>query len=119
MTIKREDVEAGRVDFSDVAEGTRIPPTHPGEILREEFLDPFGVTPYRLAKDAGMPLTRITAILSGERAITADTALRLGRFFSVSPESWLGLQVQYDLDRARVELGKRIEVEVKPLALAQ
>lgn len=121
MTIKREDIEAGRVDFSDIVDpkAARIPPTHPGEILREEFLDPLGLTAYRLAKDTGMPLTRIAAILNGERAVTADTALRLARFFDVSAEFWLGLQEQYDLDRARLELGKRIAAEVKPLAMAE
>jgi addiction module HigA family antidote len=73
---------------------------------------------YRLAKDTGVPLTRVTAILAGERAITADTALRFGRFFGMSAEFWLGLQERYDLDVARAELGKRLATEVKPFAAA-
>jgi antitoxin HigA-1 len=122
MSIKREDVDAGRIDFSDMAAPKakrRIPPTHPGKLLRAEFLDPLGITPYRLAKDTGVPQTRISAILSGDRAITADTALRFGRFFNMSARFWLGLQEQYDLDRTRDQLGKRLEAEVTPLAIAK
>ncbi len=122
MVIRREDVDAGRIDFSDVADRKakrRIPPTHPGKLLRTEFLDPLGITPYRLAKDTGVPQTRIAAILSGERAITADTALRLGRFFNMSAGFWLGLQEHYDLDRARDELGNRLDREVTPLEIGK
>lgn len=118
MTIDRKDLDRGAVDLSDVidTEASAIAPTHPGEILREEFLDPLRITPYRLAKDIGVPMTRISAILAGERAITAETALRLGRYFGMTAEFWLGLQEQYDLDRARAELGDRLETEVKPRA---
>jgi addiction module HigA family antidote len=121
MAIKRDDVDAGRIDFSDVVDpkAKPIPPIHPGEILREEFLGPMGIPAYRLAKDTGVPQTRIAAILAGDRAITADTALRFGRFFSMSAGFWLGLQERYDLDRARDELGKRLEREVTPLATAK
>jgi addiction module HigA family antidote len=120
MTIKREDLNAGRVDFSDVRDpkARRIPPIHPGTILRDEFLTPLDVSAYRLAKDTGTPITRITAILGGDRAITADTALRFGRFFSMTPEFWLGLQERYDLDIARGELDHRLEKEVRPLAVS-
>jgi antitoxin HigA-1 len=120
MSIKREDIEAGRIDFSRVRNprAKSIPPIHPGEILRDEFLVPLAVTAYRLAKDIGVPLTRIAAILAGSRAITADTALRLGRYFGMSAEFWLGLQEQYDLDCARTELGRQLEIEVKPLKQA-
>ena len=120
MAIKRDDMDAGRVSFADIrAPGAkRIAPIHPGDILRDEFLDPLGLTAYRLAKDTGMPLTRLAAILAGERAITADTALRLGRFFGMSPEFWLGLQERYDLDKARAGLGDRLRTEVKPLVAA-
>jgi addiction module HigA family antidote len=114
MTILREDLDAGRVDLADVVTGQRIAPIHPGEILRGEFLDPLGITPYRLAKDIAVPLTRVAAILAGERAVTADTALRLSRYFAMSAEFWLGLQEHYELDRARDELGERIEREVSP-----
>jgi addiction module HigA family antidote len=116
MSISREALEAGRVDLSDVIgrRPRRIAPIHPGEILRDEFLDPLGITPYRLAKDMTVPLTRIMAILAGERAITADTALRLGRFFGMSAEFWLGLQQHHDLATARSTLKRRLDAEVKP-----
>ncbi len=116
MSINREALETGRIDLSDVIgrKPRRIAPIHPGEILREEFLDPLEITPYRLAKDMTVPLTRIMAILAGERGITADTALRLGRFFGMSAEFWLGLQQQYDLDTARAALKRRLDAEVRP-----
>jgi addiction module HigA family antidote len=79
----------------------RLPSIHPGEILLEEFLQPLAITPYRLAKSIGVPQTRIAAILAGKRAITADTALRLARFFETSPEFWLNLQSTYELQEAR------------------
>ncbi len=117
MTVKRSDLDAGRVDFSDIvdAKARRRPPVHPREILRAEFLEPLGITAYRLAKDIGVPATRIATILSGDRAITADTALRLGRFFNMSAQFWLGLQEHHDLDVARRALGRRLETEVKPM----
>jgi antitoxin HigA-1 len=118
MAIERKDLDSGRVDLSDVidAEAPKIAPVHPGEILREELLKPMDITPYRLAKDLGVPLTRMTAILARERSITAETALRLGRYFGTTAEFWLGLQEQYDLDRARAALGDRLLAEVKPRA---
>jgi len=70
-------------------------PVHPGEILREEFLDPLGITPYRLAKSIGVPLTRVAGILAGRRGITADTALRLGRYFGTSAQFWLNMQTNH------------------------
>ena len=89
---------------------------HPGALLREEFLEPMGLTPYRLAKDIGVPLTRITAILAEERAVTADTGLRLDRYFGLSEGYWLGLQQDYDLRRAKRALGRTLE-RIKPLDL--
>ena len=71
---------------------------HPGEILKEEFLNEFGISAYRLAKDTGMPQTRISEIIKGTRRVTADTALRLSKYFDNSPKFWLGLQDDYDLD---------------------
>ena len=88
----------------------------PGEILEEEFLKPMGLTQYRLAKDIGVPPRRINEIVKGERAITADTALRLARFFNMSAQFWLNLQTHYDLEREEERLGKRLEKEVKKLA---
>ena len=116
MSISREALDAGAVDFSDVAgrRPRRVAPIHPGEVLQQEFLTPLGITPYRLAKEISVALTRITAILAGTRAITADTALRLGRFFGMSAEFWLGLQQQFDLDTARAALKRQLETEVRP-----
>ena len=77
--------------------GKQLPPIHPGEILMEEFLEPMGISQYRLAKDISVPPRRINEIVHGKRSITADTALRLGRFFNMSPQFWLNLQTRYDL----------------------
>jgi addiction module HigA family antidote len=93
-----------------------LPPIHPGEILLEEFLKPMDVTQYRLAKDTSVDPRRINEIVHGSRAITADTALRLGRFFGTSPEFWLNLQAHYDLEVQEMELGDRLKEEVKVLA---
>jgi addiction module HigA family antidote len=90
----------------------------PGEILEEDFLKPMGLSQYRLAKDIGVPARRINEIVKGERAITADTALRLGRFFKMSAQFWLNLQSHYDLEVMENRLGRRLEREVKVLAVA-
>jgi len=91
----------------------RLQPIHPGEILREEFLEPMGISQYRLAKDISVDPRRINAIIQGKRAVTADTALRLARYFDTSERFWLNLQAQYDLEVERDELGSRLEKEVK------
>jgi addiction module HigA family antidote len=85
----------------------------PGEILREDFLLPMGLSQYRLAKDIGVPPRRINEIVKGERAITADTALRLGRYFRMEPQFWLNLQSHHDLETEQARLGRRLELEVK------
>lgn len=90
--------------------------THPGEMLREEFLTPLGITQNALALKIRVPATRIGEIIHGKRAITPDTALRLARFFSNSPEFWLNLQQMYDLSKARLELSKTIERDVEAYA---
>lgn len=90
---------------------------HPGEILRTEFLDEMNLSQYRLALDTGIPHSRVTAIIKGKRAVTPDTALRLARYFGTSAEFWLGLQKEYDLRKAREELGSTIDREVAPLSL--
>jgi addiction module HigA family antidote len=90
----------------------RLPPIHPGEILLEEFLTPLGLTQYRLAKNLSVPPRRINEIVHGTRAITADTALRLARFFGTSERFWLNLQTAYDLDVERDRLGARLVREV-------
>jgi antitoxin HigA-1 len=92
-----------------------LPPVHPGEILLEDFLKPMGITRYRLAKSIGVPQRRIDEICAGKRAITADTALRLARFFGTDAQSWMNLQTEYDLDVAGIAIAERIEREVKPL----
>ena len=87
---------------------------HPGEILREEFLIPMGITAYRLAKETGMPQTRVSLILAERRAITADTALRFAAFFGTSAKFWLGLQEDFDLEAARDRLGEKLS-RINPL----
>ncbi len=94
----------------------KFPPVHPGEILLEEFLKPFGISQYRLAKDIRVPPRRINEIIHGTRAITADTALRLARYFGTSAAFWLNLQTRHDLERHRDRLGKRLEREIPRLA---
>jgi addiction module HigA family antidote len=90
--------------------------THPGEMLREEFLLPFGITQNALAMKIRVPATRIGDIVHGPRAVTPDTALRLSKFFGNSPEFWLNLQQMHDLSKARLELSKTIEQEVEAYA---
>jgi addiction module HigA family antidote len=96
----------------------KLNPVHPGEILLEEFLRPMGLSQNRLALDIGVHPRRINEIVLGKRRITADTALRLARFFDNSPQFWLGLQNDYDLDVAADELGDRLNREVRPHASA-
>lgn len=90
----------------------------PGEILQEEFLRPMGITQYRLARDIGVPPRRINEIAKGQRAITADTALRLGRYFRMAPQFWLNLQTHYDLEMEEQRIGRRLDKEVKVPAAA-
>ncbi|MEN8377048.1 MAG: HigA family addiction module antitoxin [Gemmatimonadota bacterium] len=87
-------------------------PIHPGEVLFEEFLEPMGISQYRLAKDISVPPRRINEIVHGKRSVTADTALRLARYFGTSDRFWLNLQTSYDLDVERDKLGSRLEDEV-------
>ena len=90
---------------------SKLPPVHPGEVLLEEFLNPMGLSQYRLAKSTGVSPRRINEIVHGTRAVTADTALRLSRFFGTSEPFWLNLQTQYDLETAKDRLGGRLEQE--------
>jgi addiction module HigA family antidote len=94
------------------------PPIHPGEILLEEFLTPMGISQYRLAKDIGVPAMRISKIVRGERGISADTALRLARHFGMSVEFWTGIQIHYEIEKAKDLLADRLEDEVKVFATA-
>jgi len=94
----------------------RLEPIHPGEILREEFLTPLGISINRLARAIGVSPARVSDIVNGRRGISADTALRLGRFFDGSPELWAGLQSDYDLRVARQKAGPEIEQRIHPYA---
>lgn len=91
----------------------KMPPIHPGEVIKADFLDPMGISQYRLAKDIGVDPRRINEIILGKRAITADTALRLGRYFEIEAEFWMNLQNHYDLEMQSDRLSGRLEREVK------
>jgi antitoxin HigA-1 len=93
-----------------------FPPAHPGEVLREDFLQPLRLSQYALAKAIGVPQIRISEIVNGKRAITPDTALRLARYFGTSAEFWIGMQATYDLETARDRIGARITARVRPRA---
>jgi addiction module HigA family antidote len=116
--ISREDLDAGRVDFSDVESIERLPPVHPGDVLRHDFLELLGLSAHALAMALRVPPNRITAILAGERAVTAETALRLARHFGTAPGFWLNLQKAYELDVAERAQGERIRAEVAPRVAA-
>ncbi|VEP16991.1 XRE family transcriptional regulator [Hyella patelloides LEGE 07179] len=90
-----------------------FPPIHPGEILLEDFLKPMNISQYYVARSLGVPPRRINEIVHGKRAITADTALRLGRFFNMEAQFWMNLQSRYDLEVARENLSERLEKEVQ------
>jgi len=96
----------------------RLPPTHPGEVLREEFLRPLGITPYRLAKALGVPLPRINDLARERRGISPDTALRLARYFSTTAEFWMNLQAHYDLETTRDQIEREL-AEVEPRAAGE
>ena len=91
-------------------------PTHPGEVLREDFLKPLRLSQYALAKAIAVPQIRVSEIVNRKRAITPDSALRLARYFGTSPEFWLGMQATYDLELARDRIGAEIEAKVRPRA---
>jgi len=95
-----------------------LPPVHPGEVLMEDFMKPLSLSQYRVAKDIGVSPLRISQIVRGQRAVTADTAMRLGRYFGTSPAVWLRMQARYDLEVAERELSKRINSEVRVLKAA-
>ncbi len=95
-----------------------LPPIHPGEILLEEFLQPLGISQYRLAKDIGVPPRRINEIVQGKRSISPDTALRLSRYFGLSERFWINLQTRYDLEMEKDRLQDRLEREVRVYAMA-
>jgi addiction module HigA family antidote len=116
MTIKRDDIETGKIDFSDITTGRRLPAVHPGDVLKTEFLEPLSLSVYQLAKDLKVQRSRLNEIVLGQRSLTADTALRLAVYFGTTPEFWINLQTQYDLNIANRQLRKKIEREVAPRA---
>ena len=97
----------------------KLAPIHPGEILLEEFLKPMGISQYRIAKEINVPARRINEIVHGTRAITADTCLRLSRYFGTSERFWLNLQTHYDIEVQKDRLGDTLDSEVRSLALAK
>ncbi|SDG65635.1 HigA family addiction module antitoxin [Paraburkholderia phenazinium] len=113
MVIKRSELDS--IDFSDIDTGEVIPPVHPGEILRTEFLEPLGMSVNALSKALHVPAPRINDVALGRRSVSADTALRLERYFGVSAEFWLNLQIDYDLRVAREGAGDQIASEIEPL----
>lgn len=92
------------MDFSDVSDGTRLAPIHPGEVLLHDFMEPLKITRYRLAMTISVPPRRINEIVHGKRAITADTALRLGQFFGTTPDFWTSLQASYETETTREKI---------------
>lgn len=113
MSISRDQLHT--LDLAGIATGEPLAAVHPGEILLEDFLKPLGLSQYQAAKGMGVPALRINQIVHGKRAITADTALRLARYFGGDAQWWLRLQAQYDVEQTRQNLGKRLEDEVTPL----
>ena len=116
MAIAREQLKS--MDFRDVATGRRLALVHPGEVLMKDFIEPLGISRYKVAKLAGVQQRRIDEICAGQRAVTGDTALRLARLFGTDASFWMNLQAQYDLEATYREMHKRIEAEVTPLAMA-
>ena len=96
----------------------KMKPIHPGEVLLEDFLKPMKISQYRLAKDISVPARRINEIVHGTRAVTADTALRLGRYFGISAQFWMNLQNHFDLEVQKDKIGKRLEKEVQVMVAA-
>ena len=113
MSISRRDIDRKVVDLTDVAGRDRLPSVHPGEILRDEFLRPRGLSVYRLAQALRITRPRLNEIVLGKRRVTTDTALRLARYFGTTPEFWIRLQVRYDLDEAE-PARRKIEHQIQP-----
>ena len=114
MAIRRNDLRT--TDFSDVSSGKRLAPVHPGDVLLKDFIEPMGISRYRVAKNTQVPQRRIDLICRGEAAVSADMALRLGHLFGTTPEFWINLQAQYDLEVAERAAGREIAKAVVPLA---
>lgn len=116
MSIDRKALAS--MDFRAVVTGKKLAPVHPGEVLMHDFIEPLGLTRYKVAKLANVQQRRIDEICAGKRAITADTALRLAKLFGMDAQTWMNLQAQYDLETAESEFGEQIEKEVTTLQAA-
>jgi len=114
MSIARSDLKHER--FDDIATGGRLDAVHPGTVLLADFIEPMGLTRYRVAKAVGVQQRRVDEICAGTRAVTADTAVRLSLAFGVEPQFWLNLQAQYDIELIQREQGEQLAGEVQPLA---
>src|SRR5882757_9620193 len=114
MIIRRDELR--KIDFSEVATSKRQKPVHAGDVLLKDFIEPMGITRYRVAKNINVPQRRIDLICRGEAAVSAEMALRLGRLFGTTPGFWINLQAQYDLEVAARAAGKAIARAVVPLA---
>lgn len=116
MAIQRSEIRS--MKFGNVLTGRRLGSVHPGEVLLKDFIEPLGLTRYRVAKSIHVPQRRVDEICSGKRAMSADTAMRLGRLFGVEPQLWMNLQSQYDLELAERELREAVDKAVVPLPRA-
>lgn len=114
MSIARKDLK--QATFKGVGTGRRLEPVHPGSVLLSDFIEPMGITRYRLAKAIGVQQRRIDEICAGARGITADTAVRLGLAFGIDPQFWLNLQAQYDIEVIERDQGDQLAEEVQSLA---
>lgn len=114
MTIRIEDLD--KTDFSDIVSGEHLAPVKPGDILLHDFMKTYSLSANALAKALHVPANRITAIINGTRSITADTAMRLARYYGTDEQFWLNLQMAYDLETARLQQAERIKREVTPRA---
>jgi addiction module HigA family antidote len=116
MAMRTESKSLTTTD-EELEEGASMPPLHPGEMLREEFMKPLGLSANALAMELHVPVSRISEILRERRGISGDTALRLARYFNMSPEFWMGIQTRFELDAAADAAGAAIEREIRPRAL--
>ena len=114
MTIRRDQLR--KIDYSDVSTGRRLAPVHPGDVLLKDFIEALGISRYRVAKNIGVAQRRVDLICRGEASVSAEMALRLGSLFGTTPEFWVNLQAQYDLEVAERAVGKQIAKAVVPLA---
>ena len=113
----RTELKSSTTTETELEEGALMPPLHPGEMLREEFMKPLGLSANALAMELRVPVSRISEILRERRGISGDTALRLARYFNMSPEFWMGIQTRFELDSAADAAGAAIESEIRPRPL--